>query len=50
MLQRKDRPDAIKAFNDIITYASFDAICNLGLSIPKDVALIGFQMPITTGL
>ena len=43
MLQRKDRPDAIIAFNDIITYASFDAIRNLGLSIPKDVALIGFS-------
>lgn len=42
MLMRKDRPDAIIAFNDIITYASFDAIRNVGLEIPKDVALIGF--------
>lgn len=42
ILKRPDRPDAIIAFNDIITYASFDAIRNVGLDIPKDVALIGF--------
>lgn len=42
MLQRDDRPDAILAFNDIITYAAFDAIKSLGLSIPQDVAIIGF--------
>ena len=42
LLTRDDRPDAILAFNDIITYAAFDAIKALGLSIPKDVAIIGF--------
>lgn len=42
MLQRDDRPDAILAFNDIITYAAFDAIKSLGLRIPQDVAIIGF--------
>lgn len=42
LLQRKDRPDAILAFNDIITFAAFTAIKNLGLRIPDDVALIGF--------
>ena len=42
MLQRDDRPDAILAFNDIITYAAFDAIKTLGLRIPEDVAIIGF--------
>ena len=42
MLQRDDRPDAILAFNDIITYAAFDAIKSLGLKIPQDVAIIGF--------
>lgn len=36
------RPDAILAFNDIITFAAFTAIKQLGLSIPEDVALIGF--------
>ena len=42
LLQRDDRPDAILAFNDIITFAVFTAIKQLGLSIPDDVALIGF--------
>ena len=42
MLTRDDRPDAILAFNDIITYAAFDAIKTLGLRIPQDVAIIGF--------
>lgn len=43
MLRRDDRPDAILAFNDIITYAAFDAIKTLGLRIPEDVAIIGFS-------
>lgn len=42
LLERPDRPDAILAFNDIITFAAFNAIKRLNLSIPKDVALIGF--------
>ena len=42
LLQRDDRPDAIVAFNDIITFAAFNAIKNCGLRIPEDVALIGF--------
>ena len=42
LLQQEDRPDAILAFNDIITFASFTAIKQLGLRIPEDVALIGF--------
>lgn len=42
LLKRDDRPDAILAFNDIITYAAFDAIKTLGLKIPEDVAIIGF--------
>lgn len=43
LLQRPDRPDAILAFNDIVTYAAFDAIKSLGLRIPEDVAIIGFS-------
>lgn len=43
LLRRDDRPDAILAFNDIITMASFDAIKALGLRIPDDVAIIGFS-------
>ena len=42
LLERPDRPDAILAFNDIITFAAFTAIKQVGLSIPEDVALIGF--------
>lgn len=42
LLKAKNRPDAILAFNDIITYAAFDAIKTLGLRIPQDVAIIGF--------
>lgn len=42
LLQREDRPDAILAFNDIITFAAFTAIKQRKLRIPDDVALIGF--------
>ena len=42
LLQSDNRPDAILAFNDIITFAAFTAIKQLGLRIPDDVALIGF--------
>ena len=42
LLKQENRPDAILAFNDIITFAAFTAIKNCGLRIPDDVALIGF--------
>ena len=42
LLKMDNRPDAILAFNDIITFAAFTAIKQLGLRIPEDVALIGF--------
>ena len=42
LLSNEKRPDAILAFNDIITFAAFTAIKNSGLRIPEDVALIGF--------
>ena len=42
LLDSPNRPDAILAFNDIITFAAFTAIKNKGLNIPGDVALIGF--------
>lgn len=42
LLKRENRPDAILAFNDIVTFAAFTAIKNCGLRIPEDVALIGF--------
>ena len=42
LLNNENRPDAILAFNDIITFAAFTAINDSGLRIPEDVALIGF--------
>ncbi len=41
-LLKEQKPDAIVAFNDIITFAAFNAIREAGLRIPDDVALIGF--------
>ena len=49
LLQREDRPDAILAFNDIVTFASFTAIKQIGLRIPEDVALIGFTDDVHAG-
>ena len=42
LLEGENPPDANLAFNDIITYAAFDAIKSKGLRIPEDVAIIGF--------
>lgn len=42
LLDLPEPPDAVLAFNDIITYAAFDAIKERGLRIPDDVAIIGF--------
>ena len=42
LLTSSNRPDAILAFNDTITYAAFDAIKSLGLKIPKDVSITAF--------
>ena len=42
LLEGENPPDAILAFNDIITYAAFTAVKSLGLRIPEDVAIIGF--------
>ena len=42
LLEGENPPDAILAFNDIITYAAFEAIKSKGLRIPEDVAIIGF--------
>ena len=48
LLEMDNRPDAILAFNDIITFAAFTAIKQKGLEIPKDVALIGFTDDVHT--
>lgn len=42
LLSLPEPPDAILAFNDIISFAVMEAIKSRSLSIPQDVALIGF--------
>lgn len=42
LLKMDNRPDAILAFNDILTYGAFEAIKSSGFRIPDDVAIIGF--------
>ena len=42
LLQIENRPDAILAVNDTVTFAAFTAVKEMGLRIPEDVALIGF--------
>lgn len=42
LMKSESPPDAIIAFNDIITYAVFEAVKSMGLCIPKDIAIIGF--------
>lgn len=43
LLSMDNPPDAVLAFNDIITFATFDKIKEHGLRIPEDVAIIGFS-------
>jgi LacI family transcriptional regulator len=44
LLQIENRPDAILAVNDTVTFAAFTAIKEMGLRIPEEVALIGFTV------
>ncbi|MFC1814605.1 substrate-binding domain-containing protein [Thermodesulfobacteriota bacterium] len=43
LLAMPDRPEAIFGSSDYITMGVFDAIEELGLKIPEDVALVGFD-------
>jgi len=43
ILRRPDRPTAIFACNNIITLGCIKALAEAGLSIPRDMALIGFD-------
>ncbi len=36
------RPDAVVAVNDPVAFGAMDAIINAGLSIPDDIAIVGF--------
>lgn len=43
LLQQEDPPTAIFCFNDRMAMGAYDAIRKLGLSIPEDVAVVGFD-------
>ncbi|MEW6673944.1 MAG: LacI family DNA-binding transcriptional regulator [Thermodesulfobacteriota bacterium] len=43
LLMMKDRPEAIFSGSDYIAMGVFDAIEELGLKIPEDLALVGFD-------
>jgi LacI family transcriptional regulator, galactose operon repressor len=43
LMQRPDRPTALFCFTDIVAMGAYDALRKLGLAIPDDVAVIGFD-------
>ena len=43
LLSRPDRPTAILAFNDVAAIGALSAADDLGLSVPKDLSLIGYD-------
>ena len=43
LMQQPDRPTALFCFNDRMAMGAYDALRKLGLSIPQDVAVIGFD-------
>jgi DNA-binding LacI/PurR family transcriptional regulator len=43
LLQRADRPDAIFCANDIMALGALDAARDLGVTVPDDLSIIGFD-------
>jgi DNA-binding LacI/PurR family transcriptional regulator len=43
LLSRPDRPTAILAFNDIAAIGALSAADDLGLRVPQDVSLVGYD-------
>jgi LacI family transcriptional regulator, repressor for deo operon, udp, cdd, tsx, nupC, and nupG len=43
LLRAADRPEAVFAVSDVIAAAVIKAAKRLGLSVPKDVAVVGFD-------
>ena len=43
LMKLPDRPTALFCFNDRMAMGAYDALRNLGLSIPGDVAVVGFD-------
>lgn len=43
LLARSDRPSAIVAFNDLLAFGALTAARDLGLDVPEDVSITGFD-------
>ena len=43
MLRKKDRPTAIFSMNDLIALEAFKAARLIGLKVPEDVSIVGFD-------
>jgi DNA-binding LacI/PurR family transcriptional regulator len=43
ILKNKPLPTAILAYNDLIAIGAMDAVKQQGLSIPKDISVVGFD-------
>jgi LacI family transcriptional regulator len=43
LMQLPDRPTALFCFNDSIAMGAYDAVKKLGLAIPDDLAIVGFD-------
>jgi LacI family transcriptional regulator len=43
LLARQDRPSAIFCFNDRMAMGAYQAAAELGLAIPRDLAIVGFD-------
>jgi LacI family transcriptional regulator len=52
LLDQEDRPSALFCFNDRMAMGAYRAAADLGLDIPNDVSIVGFddQEPISEGL
>lgn len=43
LLQLSERPTALFCYNDSLAMGAYDAVRELGLAIPRDVAIVGFD-------
>lgn len=48
LLQRSERPTAIFCYNDLDAIRALDAIRHLGLKVPEDISIIGFNDSVLT--
>src|SRR5690625_7632179 len=43
IVQSEDRPDAVFAYNDLLAIGMMHALLDGGVSVPDDVAIVGFD-------